>query len=94
MWLFFLVCFVFGVSKAVVASAASEGSPAASAASDNAPQLRESVMCTIAGHPLCIALICEAVQMMMLGIFDEGLLVENLAPYEELLVRKIRSRIF
>ena len=27
--------------------------------------------------------------MMMLGILDEGLLVENLAPYEELLVRKI-----
>jgi len=77
----------------VAAGAASEISPAASAAGDNTPQLKDSVMSTITGHPLCIALICEAVQMMMLGILDEGLLVENLAPYEELLVRKIRSRI-
>jgi hypothetical protein len=50
-------------------------------------------MRTIAGHPLCISLICEAVQMMMLGILEEETLVENLGPYEEILVRKIRSRI-
>ena len=57
------------------------------------PELQESVMRTIAGHPLCISLICEAVQMMMLGILEEETLVENLGPYEEILVRKIRSRI-
>jgi len=57
------------------------------------PELQESVLRKISGHPLCIALICEAAQMMMLGILEEGPLLENLEPYEELLVRKIRSRI-
>jgi len=31
--------------------------------------------------------------MMMLGILEEETLVENLGPYEEILVRKSRSRI-
>ena len=31
--------------------------------------------------------------MMMLGILEEETLLENLEPYEELLVRKIRSQI-
>jgi len=51
------------------------------------------VLRKITGHPLCISLICEAVQMMMLGILEEGPLLENLEPYEEFLVRKIRSQI-
>jgi hypothetical protein len=45
-------------------------------------------------HPLCISLLSGPVEMMLLGIRDEETLLENLGPYEEMLVRKIMSQVF